>query len=320
MPNQTLQSDAERNRAVRKYKTETEWPVRRSNTVVNVCSQGERMVIERLGSLHKIQEPGIFFTIPFIDRIAFRVDMRERTIGYPPQLAITKDNVSVEVSAVVFLQFVDAEKACYGAANPFVSVMELAKSAMRSVVGELELDQLFHSRHIINNQVRSVVAKPASNWGIRFTRHEVLDVRTDTSISVAMDRQAAAERLRREKVLKAEGEKVELQLKSEGVRIKLENESQGNRTRVENEAKAHAMAVRIKADANATALDTVAASLGKNFGRDAAQIAVARDYIEMYAKIGKESNTIMMGEKAADVNGLMNQAGLAMATPHRHLR
>lgn len=87
----------------KQYESETRWPVSHFNTILNVCPQGERMVVERLGSLYKIYEPGLFVSIPCVDNIAFRVDMRERTINYPPQLAITKDNVSVEVSAVVFL-------------------------------------------------------------------------------------------------------------------------------------------------------------------------------------------------------------------------
>lgn len=282
------------------------------NSILNVCPQGERMVVERLGSLYKIYEPGLFVSIPCVDSIAFRVDMRERTINYPPQLAITKDNVSVEVSAVVFLQFVDAEKACYGASNPIVAVMELAKSAMRACAGELELDQMFHSRHLINDHVRNVMQNPAANWGVIVTRHEVLDVRTDKRINEAMDRQAAAERIRREKVLQAEGEKEEARLMSEGALIRLENESEGNRIRVENEARADAEAVRLKAEAESNALQTIADALKSENGKEAAQLAVARDYIDMYSKMGASSNTIMVSEKAADVNTLMTQAGLAL--------
>lgn len=294
------------------YTTATKWPIRRTATIFNICPQGECMVVERFGKLRKIHDSGFFFTVPFADRIRFRVDMRERTLRYPPQLAITKDNVSVHISAVVFLQFVDVEKACYSALNPLVAIMELAKSAMRSVVGEMELDQLFNSRHLINNQVCSILLEPAENWGVQFTRHEVLDVRTDSVISSAMDRQAAAERLRRERVLKAEGEREQMRLQSEGVRIRLENESEGNRIRVENEAKALAESVRLTSEADAAALDAVAASLAKNFGQEAAQIAVARDYIKMYEVMGSKNNTIMVGEEAQGVNSLMTKAGIAL--------
>lgn len=211
----------------------------------------------------------------------------------------------------------DAEKACYGASNPLIAVMELAKSAMRACVGELELDQMFHSRHLINDHVHTAVQEPASNWGMVVTRHEMLDVRTDKRINEAMDRQAAAERIRREKVLQAEGEKEEARLMSEGALIRLENESEGNRIRVENEARAEAEAVRLRSEAESNALLTIANALKSANGKEAAQLAVARDYIDMYGKMGATSNTIMVGEKAADVNTLMAQAGLAIGATRR---
>ncbi len=312
-------TSTETRQASQDYTSATRWPVRRMATIFNICPQGECMVVERFGKLHKIHEPGFFFTVPLMDRIRFRVDMRERTLRYPPQLAITKDNVSVHISAVVFLQFIDVEKACYGALNPLVAIMELAKSAMRSVVGEMELDQLFNSRHLINSQVCDVLSEPADAWGVQFTRHEVLDVRTDDVISSAMDRQAAAERLRRERVLRAEGEREQMRLQSEGVRIRLENESEGNRIRVENEAKAHAESVRLTAEADAAALDAVAASLAKNYGQEAAQIAVARDYIKMYSLMGSKNNTIMMGEEAQGMNAFMAKAGVALGVAQQSL-
>lgn len=126
-----------------------------------------------------------------------------------------------------------------------------------------------------------------------------------------MDRQAAAERLRREKVLQAEGQKQQLQLESEGAKIQLTNESEGNRIRVENEAKADAESVRLRAEAEATAVETIAYALSKPMGKEAAQIAISRDYIDMYGKMGQNSNTIMVGQNAADVSALMAQAALA---------
>ncbi len=270
------------------------------------------MVVERLGALHKVHQPGYFWAIPFIDQISFRVDMRERTIQYPPQLAITKDNVSVTVSAVVFMQFIDVEKACYGAANPLIAVLELAKSAMRSTVGDLELDQLFHTRKLVNEAVLAAVQGPAEAWGVIVKRHEILDVRTDATISEAMDKQAAAERVRRERVLQAEGAKEYARLESEGQRIRLQNESEGDRIRIENEARAAAEAVRLKAEANAKAVETVAAALAIKNGKEAAQLAVAREYIQMYGKIGEKSNTMMLGENTGSVTGLMAQAAVAL--------
>lgn len=127
-----------------------------------------------------------------------------------------------------------------------------------------------------------------------------------------MDRQAAAERVRREKVLQAEGAKEYARLDSEGARIRLENESEGDRIRVENEAKAQAQSVRLKAQANAEAVKIIADALSLENGREAAQLAVAREFIKMYADIGSKSNTIMVGESTASVASLMAQAAVAL--------
>lgn len=306
----TSDSD-EHQKLLTKVQRETKWPVAKINTIANICPQGERMVVERFGRLHRIVGPGLFWTIPLVDWIVFRVDMRERTLLYPPQLAITKDNVSIQVSAVLFMKFVDVEAACYGVVNPLVAVMELAKSAMRACVGEMQLDDLFHSRAAVNVQVRAVIAEAAEDWGLVVTRHEILDVQPDARISEAMDRQAAAERARRERVLHAEGEKEVVRLESEGMRIRAENESEGKRILTYNVAMGNAQAAQLKADAAASAISTIAEALKQENGREAAQLAVANDYIEMYAEMGAKSNTFMVSDNPADVRSLMAQAATA---------
>lgn len=289
-----------------------EWPETRLNTIINVCPQGKRIIVERFGAFEREIEPGLFFAVPVVDNLAFCVDMRERTLAYPPQLAITKDNVSVQVSAVLFVQFEDAIKACYGASNPLLSVLELAKSAMRSKVGELELDELFHSRTVVNDAVCKAVQPAASKWGLAVRRHEILDVRTDDHISQAMDRQAAAERVRREQVLQAEGAKERARLESEGERIRAENESAGDFVRAENEAKVKALAFKLQADAMAASLRTISEAVSEPNGREAARLLLARDYINMYGEMGKNSNTIMMGNKHGDIDTVLARAALSI--------
>ena len=115
------------------------WPVRANNTVINIVPQGYRYVVERFGRMHKIQDSGLFLAIPLVDTISYVIDIRERALDIPPQSAITRDNVSVEVSGDLFVCFVDPEKAAYGALNPLYSVSQHAQSAMRSAIGEMEL-------------------------------------------------------------------------------------------------------------------------------------------------------------------------------------
>lgn len=170
------------------------------NTVLNIVPEGEKQVVERLGKLHSVNDSGFYFAIPFIDNVAYCIDMRERALDIHPQAAITRDNVSVDVSGVVYIIFTDARLACYGAANPLYSVRQHAQSAMRAAIGEMELDEILHNRSQLNALVKGTVQEAATAWGINIKRYEITEITPDRMISQAMDKQAAAERNRREKV------------------------------------------------------------------------------------------------------------------------
>lgn len=300
------------------------WPIRKNNTFLNIVPQGKRFVVERLGKLHQIEDSGYFFAIPFVDEIAYVIDIRERAIDIQPQAAITRDNVSVEVSGNLYVQFVDPQKAAYGARNPLYAVMQHAQSAMRSAIGEMELDEILHNRQKLNLLIGSSLQESAVAWGMAVRRYEITEVTPDEKIRIAMDKQAAAERTRRELVLQAEGQKQRAQLNSEGVKISLKNESEGNLIRVENEAEAQktrilkeaeaeAESIRIKAQAQAEAIRLIAAELSKNpAAAEAARLAIASEYISMYGEMGKQSNTMLFNDRPADVNALLAQAALAL--------
>lgn len=194
---------------------------------------------------------------------------------------------------------------------------------MRSAIGEMELDEILHNRAKLNTLIKGSVQEAAVAWGIAIRRYEITEVTPDEQIRLAMDKQAAAERNRREMVLQAEGQKQRAQLSSEGVKISLTNESEGNLIRVRNEAEAakskllleaegEAEAIRLKADATAQAIRVIAAELIKSGGPEAAKLAIAKQYIEMYGEMGSKSNTIMFNDRPADVNSLLAQAALAV--------
>jgi len=299
------------------------WPVSKTNTIFNIVPQGHRYVVERFGKLHSIQESGFFFAIPFVDTISYVVDIRERALDIPPQSAITRDNVSVEVSGNLFVRFRDPEKAAYGALNPLYSVTQHAQSAMRSAIGEMELDEILHGRARLNGLIKGSLQEASEPWGLEIRRYEITEITPDQQIRIAMDKQAAAERDRREHVLRAEGAKRRAELESEGVRISLTNESEGNLIRVKNEATAtkdkilleaqgQAEAIRLMAEAQADALRKIAYELQQPGGQDAARLAIAREYVNMYGEMGKESNTILFNERPADVSALMAQAMTAI--------
>eukprot|EP00904_Undaria_pinnatifida_P008405 jgi/Undpi1/4695/HiC_scaffold_18.g08048.m1 len=235
--------------------------------------------------------------------------MRERNIAIDPQSAITKDNVSVE--------------AAYGSANPLYAVRQHAQSSMRASIGELELDEILHARAQLNTMIRDTLQTAADAWGMVVKRYEITEITPDTQISEAMDKQAAAERIRRERVLTAEGEKKAYTLKSEGVKIQLINESEGKLIQVQNAAKANKEKLRleaegeaeariVKARAEAEALMLVAEALKASEGGDAAQLQIAKQYIDMYGEMGKSSNTMLFSDRPADVNALIAQAAAVL--------
>ena len=214
------------------------WPRSKANSVLNICPQGCMMVVERLGKFHTIHGGGWFLAIPMVDSIRFVIDMREKALSISPQSAITKDNVHVHVSGNLYCQFVDAEKAAYGSKNPLYAVKQHAQSAMRAAIGELELDEILHARAKLNVIIKSSVQESAQAWGLDIKRYEITEITPDKFITEAMDKQAAAERDRRKKVLEAEGDKRSAELESEGQKIKLKNESEGMLIKITNESEA----------------------------------------------------------------------------------
>lgn len=215
-----------------------EWPRSKHNSIINVCPQASMMVVERLGKLHSIKEGGWFIAIPLLDNIRFVVDMREKALSISPQSAITKDNVHVHVSGNLYCQFVDAERAAYGSKNPLYAVRQHAQSSMRAAIGEMELDDILHARAQLNTMIKTSVQESAQAWGLEIKRYEITEVTPDKFITEAMDKQAAAERDRRKKVLDAEGDKRAAELESEGQKIRMKNESEGMLIKITNEAEA----------------------------------------------------------------------------------
>jgi regulator of protease activity HflC (stomatin/prohibitin superfamily) len=200
-----------------------------------------------------------------------------------------------------------------------------AQSAMRSAIGEMELDEILHGRARLNALIKGSLQEAALPWGIEIRRYEITEITPDHQIRIAMDKQAAAERDRRENVLRAEGDKQRAQLTSEGVKISLKNESEGTLIKIQNEAEAskqkilleaqgQAEAIRLTAEAQAEALQMIAAQINQQGGSEAAKFALAREYVAMYGEMGSKSNTIMFNDRPADVNALLSQAVVAMKT------
>jgi regulator of protease activity HflC (stomatin/prohibitin superfamily) len=146
------------------------WPRGKQNTIINVCNEGQRMVVERLGKLQKIEGGGYFFALPILDEIRYVIDMREKSLVIAPQACITKDNVAVQVSGNLYCQFIDPERAAYGSKNPIYAVKQHAQSSMRAAIGEMELDQILRARQELNDIIRTTVQESATAWGLQIKR------------------------------------------------------------------------------------------------------------------------------------------------------
>ena len=194
---------------------------------------------------------------------------------------------------------------------------------MRSAIGELELDEILHNRAGLNTIIKGSLQEAAVAWGLEIRRYELTEITPDEQIRIAMDKQAAAERDRREQVLRAEGDKRRVELTSEGMKISMTNESEGKLIQITNEAEAEklhilrvaegkAEAMKIQALAQAEAIEKIAEQLGKDGGHEAAALALAKDYVKMYGEMGSKSNTMFFQESAGNAQSLVVQALASM--------
>ena len=220
---------------------------------IHVVPQARAYVIERLGGYYTTWGTGVHFKIPFIDRIAKRINKMEQVADFPPQPVITKDNVRMQIDTVVFYQITDAKLYTYGHATPMTAIENLTSTTLRNIIGEMELDSTLTSRDIINSKMRAILDEATDPWGIKVSRVELKNIIPPKEIQDAMEKQMKAERERREAILRAEGEKNSAILVAEGQKqskilgaeaekqsqiLKAEAEKQSQVLRAEGEAEA----------------------------------------------------------------------------------
>ena len=186
------------------------------SSCVKIVPQAHAVVLERLGAYKATWETGIHFKLPFVDRMARRVNLKEQVADFPPQPVITKDNVTIQIDTVVFFQITDAKLFAYGVENPIMAIENLSATTLRNIIGDMELDETLTSREVINTKMRSSLDVATDPWGIKVNRVELKNITPPAAIQEAMEKQMKAERERREAILKAEGEKKSTILVAEG--------------------------------------------------------------------------------------------------------
>ena len=183
---------------------------------IRIVPQAQAMVVERLGAYLETWNVGIHFKVPFIDRVAKRVLLKEQVVDFAPQPVITKDNVTMKIDTVMFFQITDPKLYAYGVENPIMAIENLTATTLRNIIGDLELDQTLTSRETINTKMRSALDVATDPWGIKVNRVELKNIIPPAAIQDAMEKQMKAERERREAILRAEGEKKSTILVAEG--------------------------------------------------------------------------------------------------------
>ena len=221
---------------------------------IAVVQQSRAYVIERLGAFHQVWGVGLHMKVPFIDRVARRVSLKEQVLDYPPQPVITKDNVTMQIDTVVYFQITDPKLYAYGVEQPMAAMETLTATTLRNIIGDLELDQTLTSRDVVNTKMRAILDEATDPWGIKVNRVELKNILPPADIQSSMEKQMKAERDRRQAILQAEGQKKSAILIAEG-----EKESAILRASAEKEAailkaEAEKQAAILRADGEAQAI------------------------------------------------------------------
>ena len=231
---------------------------------IAVVQQSRAYVIERLGAFQEVWGVGLHFKVPFIDRIARRVSLKEQVLDYPPQPVITKDNVTMQIDTVVYFQITDPKLYTYGVEQPMMAMETLTATTLRNIIGDLELDQTLTSRDVVNTKMRSILDEATDPWGIKVNRVELKNIIPPKEIQNAMEKQMKAERDRRQAILQAEGQKNSAILIAEGERESAILRADAEKQAAILKAEAEKEAAILKADGEAQAIRAVQSALAES--------------------------------------------------------
>ena len=270
-----------------------------------VVDQQYEYVVERLGKYRTTLEAGFHILIPFFDKVAYKRSLKEQSIDIPAQTCITADNVSMEVDGCLYLQVVNSRLSAYGIENYHYAVAQLAQTSLRSAIGKISLDNTFEARESLNQQVVEALDEASQNWGVKVLRYEIKDIQPPKSVLEAMEKQMRAEREKRAEIAKSEGERQSTINRAEGDRSEAIARSEGEKMRRINEAEGQAQEILKVAEATAEGIRRVAEALSSPGGQDAANLDVAKKYLDQFGKLAKENNTMIVPANLADVSSMV---------------
>jgi len=275
-------------------------------SVVKTVPQGKEFTVERFGRFTRTLKPGLHFITPFVDGIGYKMNMRERVLDVPNQDVITKDNATVSVDAVVFIQVLDAPRAAYEVDNLDFAIINLSLTNVRTVIGAMDLDETLSKRDEINARLLSVIDAATNPWGVKVTRIEIRDLSPPMDITEAMARQMKAERLKRAEILEAEGSKQSAILIAEGEKEAAIREAEGRRQAAFLDAEARER----EAEAEAKATEMVSEAISKG-DVTAINYFLGQKYVEAFGQLAtsEQQRTVIIPAEFSNIIGTITGVG-----------
>ncbi len=262
-------------------------------------------IVERLGKFSKVLYAGFHILVPFIDVTAYKRSLKEQVLDVPKQTCITRDNVSVDIDGVLYLQVITPEKSAYGISDYEWGAIQLAQTSLRSVIGKLELDKTFEERTRINQEVVEALDAATAPWGVKVLRYEIRDITPPMTVMEAMEKQMRAEREKRAAIAQSEGEKQAKINLAEGEKGAAIAESEGQKQAMINKAEGEAEQIRKVAQATADGLKLIAQQMSSGDGIAAAQLRLAEAYIAQFGELARKGNTMIIPANVADAAGMV---------------
>jgi regulator of protease activity HflC (stomatin/prohibitin superfamily) len=270
-----------------------------------VVPQQNAYVVEYLGKYRKTMQAGFHILIPFVERIAYRHNLKERAVDIPEQICITRDNVQVGVDGVLYMKVLDAQRASYGIGDFIFAISQLAQTTLRSEIGKIVLDRTFEERGTINASVVMELDKASDPWGVKVLRYEIKNINPPQDVLSAMEKQMRAEREKRAVILTSEGERDAKINEAEGGKQQVIKESEASKQQKINEAEGEAEAILTVATATAEGLRRVADALQTTGGDRAMQLRIAEQYIEEFGRLAKAGNTFVVPSNLSDIASMI---------------
>ena len=270
-----------------------------------VVPQQSAYVVEYLGKYRKTIKAGFHLLIPFVERVAYKHNLKEGAVDIQEQICITRDNVQVGVDGVLYLKVLDAERASYGIGDYIFAIGQLAQTTLRSEIGKIDLDRTFEERGTINTSVVMELDKASDPWGVKVLRYEIKNINPPQDVLSAMEKQMRAEREKRAVILKSEGERDAKINEAEGGKQQVIKESEAAKQQKINEAEGEAEAILSVSTATAEGIRRVAIALETAGGDKAMQLRIAEQYIEEFGRLAKTGNTFVVPSNLSDIASMI---------------